>query len=83
MAVRNANTRTEYITEPRRFFELLANDQNEVENINIISPKMLQVSYKELNKEPGSFQNVILGGFLDFICILFESLSVMYCFKQL
>ncbi len=57
--------KTEMITEPPRYYDLLTSDEFEVSNAHIVNDNMVEVQYKSVNEftEPNSKANVIVGAF--------------------
>ena len=57
--------KTEMITEPPRYYDLLTSDEFEVSNARIVNDNMVEVQYKSVNEfgEPNSKANVIVAAF--------------------
>ncbi len=57
--------KTEMITEPSRYYDILASDELEVSNARIVNDNMVEVQYKSVNEfgEPNSKANVIVAAF--------------------
>ena len=57
--------KTEMITEPQRYYDLLTSDEFEVSNARIVSDNMIEVQYKSVGDfaEPNSKANVVVAAF--------------------
>ena len=57
--------KTEMITEPQRYYDLLTADEFEVSNARIVSDNMVEVQYKSVKEfgEPNSKANVVVAAF--------------------
>ncbi len=57
--------KTEMITEPSRYYDILASDELEVSNARIVNDNMVEVQYKSVDEfgEPNSKANVIVAAF--------------------
>ncbi len=57
--------KTEMITEPQRYYDLLTADEFEVSNARIVSDNMVEVQYKSVDEfgEPNSKANVVVAAF--------------------
>ena len=57
--------KTEMITEPQKYFDLLTSDEFEVSNARIVSDNMVEVQYKSVDdfEEPNSKANVVVAAF--------------------
>ncbi len=57
--------KTEMITEPPRYYDLLTSDEFEVSNARIVNDNMIEVQYKSVSEfgEPNNKTNVIVAAF--------------------
>ncbi len=57
--------KTEMITEPQRYYDLLTSNEFEVSNARIVSDNMIEVQYKSVDDfvEPNSKANVVVAAF--------------------
>jgi hypothetical protein len=57
--------KTEMITEPQKYYDLLTSDELEVSNARIVSDNMVKVQYKSVGdfEEPNSKANVVVAAF--------------------
>ena len=57
--------KTEMITEPPRYYDLLSSDEFEVSNARIVNDNMVEVQYKSVSEfgEPNNKTNVIVAAF--------------------
>ncbi len=57
--------KTEIITEPARYYDLLSSDEVEVSNARIVNDSMVEVQYKSVNEfgESNNKTNVVVAAF--------------------
>ena len=61
LAVKPGKPQTKYITEPEEFFDLLRNEEFDINDVVHVSPDMLLVTYLVKGKKPSVFTNVVIA----------------------
>ena len=66
LAQRDNMTKTEYFSEPAKFFDLVTNPNKIVKNVDICRENLLLVNWEdtEPNVEPHACSNVIVAAFV-------------------
>ena len=77
------HTRTEYVEDPKRFYDLVFGDEQEVTNVLFVHGEVVQVQYDPKTEflTDSPFMNVVLASFVDVVCS-FEVVRIVVAIGQ-